>query len=450
MSFLYKKPLISLQWHILLGIIAAAAPVALAVWLWTYIFWSLWQLLSLTRSKFSHSIFTLAYVSGFEIAARAAGTSPYLPYEYAKYFFFGYLILLIFKFKAVRFNVGLFILILLLPALFFISNENYRVHLVNSYLGIFILGMMAMVCNKVSLKIEELRITLMMFLNGLISLLVLVILKTGNIDEIDFQLGALSTTTAGFGSNQVSTYLGVGVLISGLFWLMRWNSYKYKFLNLSLLAIFLIRGLLTFSRGGVIGAVTALLVFYILPKKSLSVRKISPVYILLFFSIATTVFFYVNTITDGILLERYRGETAATRMGAKDVSLETLTTGRTSLMLAEWNIFLDNPLFGVGPGNGFQERELAFGRKIATHTEFTRLMAEHGIFGLMVGLIFLFYPLLLYLKSKSSYQLFSMAFFTLAIFSSFHAAMRTTVTPFFWALGCMRFPEVPNLAISDQ
>ena len=52
------------------------------------------------------------------------------------------------------------------------------------------------------------------------------------------------------------------------------------------------------------------------------------------------------------------------------------------------DIFYDNLFIGVGPGQANILREkYGFGKKVAAHTEFSRMLAEHGILGLISLLI---------------------------------------------------------------
>jgi O-antigen ligase len=65
------------------------------------------------------------------------------------------------------------------------------------------------------------------------------------------------------------------------------------------------------------------------------------------------------------------------------------TAGRTDLLGEDFQIFLDHPLFGVGVGES-QFRHVLWGENIAaaTHTEQTRILAEHGLLGVAaLGLI---------------------------------------------------------------
>jgi O-antigen ligase len=57
------------------------------------------------------------------------------------------------------------------------------------------------------------------------------------------------------------------------------------------------------------------------------------------------------------------------------------TTGRIEIVQDDLRIFKEHPFMGVGPGMATGYRYL-FQRGIVAHTEFSRMLAEHGILGL--------------------------------------------------------------------
>jgi O-antigen ligase len=64
-------------------------------------------------------------------------------------------------------------------------------------------------------------------------------------------------------------------------------------------------------------------------------------------------------------------------------------------------MFLDNPIVGVGVG-GQEERIEATGDVVASHSEVSRLLAEHGMLGVFL-LILGITPLVLFLKINLIY-----------------------------------------------
>jgi O-antigen ligase len=61
---------------------------------------------------------------------------------------------------------------------------------------------------------------------------------------------------------------------------------------------------------------------------------------------------------------------------------DTRLTGRDKIMKADWIIFLEHPIFGIGPGQSYQAHAITY-RASSAHTEYTRLLAEHGLFGVV-------------------------------------------------------------------
>jgi O-antigen ligase len=108
----------------------------------------------------------------------------------------------------------------------------------------------------------------------------------------------------------------------------------------------------------------------------------------------------------------------------------------------EWNLFVENPVFGVGPGGGEMNRALTWGRAKASHTEITRLPAEHGIFG-VAALMLLFVLTVsrtLSLRNAPVMQrALSVSFMAWAVAFSLHAAMRLAAPGFLFGLAFATF-----------
>ena len=63
---------------------------------------------------------------------------------------------------------------------------------------------------------------------------------------------------------------------------------------------------------------------------------------------------------------------------------EANITGRAKIMAIDLEIFRDNFLMGVGPGAARDLRwRYGYGTVVGAHSEFTRMLAEHGLFGLI-------------------------------------------------------------------
>jgi predicted ferric reductase len=75
------------------------------------------------------------------------------------------------------------------------------------------------------------------------------------------------------------------------------------------------------------------------------------------------------------------------------------------------------------------------GAKVSSHVELSRLLAEHGVF----GLIFFIYLINLGVKlwgniKIDSWKLILFLLYLIALLTSFHSAMRTFVSPLLFAL----------------
>jgi hypothetical protein len=63
------------------------------------------------------------------------------------------------------------------------------------------------------------------------------------------------------------------------------------------------------------------------------------------------------------------------------------TTNRAEIVVSDIQIFLDHPVFGAGVGASYELREQILEQKAVSHTEFTRLISEHGMFGVLAVIL---------------------------------------------------------------
>jgi len=344
--------------------------------------------------------------------------------------------------------IGKIILLLCIPGFYMIPYDNYFVFFLNSFSGIVCLGLGAVYFGSQTYTSEDLRNFIKVTVLPIIVVAIYVSVRSPSLNDVDFNLGSNFETSGGFGSNQVSTVLGLGACLLILAYLRKETIFSsYKVVSIVLIGVFLFRGLLTFSRGGILGGLVAATLSYLYLNWKLKKNMYKTIFQILLIAAGCFIIFIVtDQITGGILSERYRGETAGTLSGNRTRNLNTITSNRSKIALAEWTIFSDHIFLGVGPGGGYEAREKYTGIRTASHTEFTRLLAEQGIPGLLIGLIFIFYPLLRIRNAKSVKETYYLiAFFSLAVITSFHSAMRTMITPLFWALSCARFsfPRYP-------
>jgi hypothetical protein len=424
-----KLPALWLVWHIILGIVSALTPYPLIAWI--YLVLSL-SLIKILKSKdFFFLIAITSYLVSLELISRMADASPYIPYELGKYLLSFFLIIAVFKGYRKGF-AGLAMFLLLIVSVFFDeSGQGNLKNLIFNLFGPANVALAIIVFKKQEIKKDDFIRILRLLLYPLISVLAFTIIKTPDLDTIEFKLGANFETAGGFGSNQVSTALGLGTFLAFIFWRYKWNFSGLRWLDLIIFVGFAFRGLLTFSRGGMMGGALGIIIVMLFNKEggyriynpAKLIMGIIPVLLVVFLT-----FRYADKITGGKLLLRYQGETSGTLGGTKQKTLNTYTSNRLEIFQEDLNLFKEHPLLGVGVGASRYMRETSTG--YLSHVEMSRLLAEHGIPGLIyiIILFILGYKLFRYGRDELT-GVILMALFTIAIFTTFHAAMRTYISP---------------------
>ena len=206
----------------------------------------------------------------------------------------------------------------------------------------------------------------------ILGILALAFVSTLTAASLEFTTEANVTTSGGYGPNQVSTILGVGALVAVMIgslnrqWMQRGTFF--------LIAVaMLLQGIATFSRGGVYAVLIALavLALHAVWRPTHGQGYLLAVVIALTLS-GAWVLPRLNTWTGGALAARYT---------EFDLSI------RGQLAREDLELFRENPVWGVGVGMASVSRRdpRLFG--IEPHTEFTRVMSEHGILGLAALLV---------------------------------------------------------------
>lgn len=434
----HNHPLLWFLFHIGLGVVSALSPYPLIAFFYIFLLLSIPYVLKTPKldAPLSHLI---VYLTSFELIGRMANTSPFIPYELGKYLLMALLILGIIK-GSNKGVIGLVLLSLLIPALFFdLSGKVSEVDIRFNLFGTFNIGLAIWYFYKQKFTPNGLFRLIILMILPIVSSLAYTIFKTPDFDSIEFNLGANFETTGGFGSNQVSTAFGLGMLLSFYLWLNGVTITGRRWLDILLVMTFTFQGLLSFSRGGMIGGVIgiAMIIFFMLKisKNSaayLQLRQVKkyflPVVVFLLISVV-----FANNVTGGNLLLRYQGETAGTLAGVKKKSINSVTTGRFDIFLGDLELFAEYGLFGVGAGASKYLRKESNG--IVTHVELSRLIAEHGIFGIFFALG----VIMLFVKVYNSpidniYKGILFSFLVVGWYTSFHAATRTYITPLLMGL----------------
>ena len=421
--------------HIMLGLVSTVTPWMLIVWVYLLVGQTIFSIFAHKNRDGSVHFFLLYYL-GIELLARMSESYPFLPWESGKYFMMIILIMgLVVERRPLRGAVGMVILLLALPSILVMPKDRFVKDLIFNSIGIFNLSLALMYFYRRPISDRELARAGRVIILGIISVLAYIVIKTPNLSEVEFTLNANFKTTGGFGSNQVSTILGLGFAVVVVFNLLRLRLITFmRFGDLLLFGLLFYRGLLTFSRGGILGGVICILMAFLVYtfSNSLPFQKVKLSNTVLALGLILTIAAFANQLTGNLLLLRYQGETKMSLAGRGERSY---TTGRTRLMQEDLRIWYRNPIFGVGPGGAPKARFELFNHSEANHTEFTRLLSEHGIFGLIINIILFILPISLFLVSGhwGIDRIIMVSFFTIALFSAVHNGMRTILTPLLYS-----------------
>lgn len=430
---LNKYPYLWIVLHLLLGFSATLTPYAIIVWFYFVIVSSL--ALIFRKSKSPYVLIALMfYLISFELLSRMAYTSPYIPYELSKYLLLAGLTWGIFRYKTYSY-FGWVMLLCLIPALFFdISGQVQQSDIIFNILGPINVAMVVIFCYNQRMSPRQLGNVVRLMVYPVLGVLSYTFIKTPDLDEVEFVLGANMDLSGGFGSNQVSTLFGLAALLMFILMINRWKFSGSLWVDAAILFAMSFQGLLTFSRGGMIGtALGALIILLALrlatskQRRKYKLPKIGK-FVIPAILIGVSAFVAVDQLTGGLLSLRYQGETMGTIQGSKVKSMYTVTTGRLDIFIGDVNLWLDHFIFGVGAG---ASRFLRIGMDgTVAHVELSRLLAEHGSLGLIYFVILCWLGVrLFYAHPNPLIKGVLLAFFTVAIYTTFHAAMRTFVTP---------------------
>ena len=388
------------------------------------------------KNKNNEVLYATAYMVGSEIVLRM--TNGYPVYEFSKFGVIFFILVGVYFSGVSRNAIPYWIfLLLLIPSVIITANElNYTVSLRKeisfNVSGPACLGICSIYTYNRRVTLEQINNILLCIGLPVVSCIVYLVLFTPNIRDVITGTDSNALASGGFGPNQVSTILGLGmfVFVSRLFLLSK-TTFLFV-INLLLTLIITYRGFITFSRGGMITGFVMIFILifvsYFFVSKAKKIKMILMVsLIMIAFSLAWS---YSSEQTNGMINKRYANQDSAGRVREDNLS------GRAELAADEVETFLKNPILGVGVGRNMELRYARTGELLVSHNEITRMIAEHGSLGIL-GLIILFLtPLILYIDNKHNiYLLCFLAFWLLTIN---HAAMRLAAPAFMYSLSLLK------------
>ena len=402
-----------------------------------------------SENRNNEVLFWAAYVVGAEVFLRMAKMF-FLGYEFGKYAVIGFMIMGIFYrgFSKRAVPYWLFLLFLIPGIVWGVLNLSFeadiRKAILFNILGPVSLGVSAIYCADKEFLLPDMDKLTRVMLYPMMGMLVYILLYTPVLREVITGTDSNSATSGGFGPNQVSTVLGLGMFLVFVRLLFFSQGALITMVNLGLLALFSFRCLITFSRGGLITGVT-MVVFLLLatyPYVSLKAKMKLNLGMVLLAVFGISVFAYSITQTNGLILNRYQNKDA---LGREKVSQ---FSGREKIAEMEMNYFLEHPVTGIGVGKNKENRQEETGETAASHSEVTRMLSEHGLLGIINLLLLFSIPLFFYAGNRQHLFLFS--FFLFWLFTINHAAMRIAAPGFVYALTLLKFKIVEKPAVPGE
>ncbi|HTG65878.1 MAG TPA: O-antigen ligase family protein [Flavobacterium sp.] len=380
-------------------------------------------------------LYVSAYLVGAEVFLRMTGGN--LNNEYVKVVVSLLMLLgfILSGFSKSSIVYWLYFLLLVPGMLVTMSNQDINLEIRKAITfnisGPVCLGLSALYCYRRPLAYSQLQNIMVLLGLPVIATLVYLMLYNPSVQEVVTGTQSNFATSGGFGPNQVATILGLGMFVFFCQLVFMSKIKRMMALNACLFMVCCYRALVTFSRGGVMtGFAMIVLVLFLayLLSNNLGKSKLKWIVVISGF-LVMGIWGYSVIQTSGLITKRYANQDAAGRVKKDRLG------GREQIAGSELELFKENPVLGVGIGMGKSYRQQMLGQEVASHNEITRLLSEHGMFGVFILLILLITPVVLYLNNNQNVYFFSFYVFWLLTIN--HAAMRTAAPAFVYALSLL-------------
>lgn len=402
-----------------------------------------------TRNRNNEVLLMAAYCTGMDVYLKMIDAS--LLNEYGKYTVIIFMVLGMFY---SGFSKGSFLYVffiaLLIPGIYIGAESlsldaNIRKAIAFNITGPACLGITAIYCFRRQITLKRMLDVLGMFLFPMVALVVNLFLYAPSVQEVVRSTESNFATSGGFGPNQVSTVLGLAMFVAFSRLFLASPTKKLQLINGFLVLVFAYRCIITFSRGGMYTGLLMMIILTAVLYRIMDLQGRGKIVLMSGLSViaALLVWGFSSIQTGGLIEKRYANEDAGGREKKSQLS------GREILIESEWNMFLDNPLLGVGVGKNKEVRLEETGVLAASHNEVTRMLAEHGSLGVLGLLILFLTPVVLYMSDRT--QIFALVFMTFWLLTINHAAMRIAAPAFVYGLALLkvRFSD-PKDAVEDE
>ena len=324
-------------------------------------------------SRVERIVYAGAYFCGAEVLWRM--THSRSPWEFSKY-----AIILLFAIAIIRQRPwrlhwpSVLFALLLMPsaALTMLGLEpgEARSQIAFNLAGPVALAISVWLLSMVDLGTKERRRLVLALVAPMLSIATITAVGTYLVGGIQFGTESNFASSGGFGPNQVSGILGFGALAAFLASFDRSAGIGYRMIMLAMTLILAVQSAMTFSRGGLLVAAVAAFscIWYLVRDRGSRLRLMA----------ATIVFSLAGVYIVLPKLDAFTGGALSARFADHNL------TKRDEVIRDDIDIFVAHPVLGVGPGMAkkMRVRSNVGAAPVAAHTEFSRLVAEHGLLGL--------------------------------------------------------------------
>ena len=394
------------------------------------------------KQKTVEILIACAYFVGAEVFLRM--TRGAISYEAGKYLVIFFMIMGMF-YKGISGNGYPYFLylMLLVPSIFVASttlsfDANFRTNIAFVLSGPVCLGVAALFCYGKTISFGSINRILLHMGLPIITHTVYILFYNPSVREVITNTTSNRAASGGWGANQVATVLGLGMFIFAVRFFSKSPTLRLKILNLLIFSVITFRAIVTFSRGGFIGAILTILVFLFFYYLVVNYRKKNELLFvfLLFGSTLTFTWIYSVNQTDGFINLRY---TNKDHLGREK---SDVTTGRGDLFLKELDGFISNPFLGIGSSRAKDQRIELEGQGTTSHSETSRLLAEHGMLGVFILVILILKPFDMRSRNRNNY--FFYAFLCFWFVTINHSSMRIAAPSFIYSLALLRITHEKN------
>ncbi len=384
---------------------------------------------ALISRKREHGLYAMAYIVGSEVLWRMGRAQIF--WETGKYFVLAIALAMMIRHGLFRYaGLPVAYFAVLLPSVV-LPLANLETLALQQTISFYLSGPLTLaVCYWLgsNLKFSRAQVlqACLFILGPVISIATMALLSILQAQDLYFGKSSNAQASGGFGPNQVSATLGLGFLAAFLYTILEKRERWLRVLLALVLVWLAAQCVLTFSRTGLYlaGLSSFIGALNLLRDQRARLKLIAAALLIgggLFFVLPI-----LENFTQGALSQRFTNFDA---------------TGRDSLAAQELAIWGDHPIFGVGPGQAGQYRTGEL-RGLMAHTEYSRLLAEHGLFGLCAIALILALGLKNIRAAQSVTQrAFTLAFLSWGLLFMFTSAMRTVAPAFLFGLTSLRWRD---------